>query len=363
MTADLKDKAEYFLKKEKLNVDLLWVLSEFMKKQKASWQAYRVRRIFNRPFSLVFNIEIEKEQNDLFPIFLKIYKAANSSSLRIQLSREYEITKYWYHKFKGHPYFHTVEPLWVDFNHFILITKESPGVNLLSFLGSNMRFFPTAHQVNQAENYLYLAGQWLAYFQRYPLDSAIPYLDNSIDIEEKYFMHYINVRMERMVTNPRIVFDGQIQKKVNAVIQQLCRSIDTQKIKKCVSHSDLSLSNILIYDRHVTVLDFHKSEINSPYKDLARLYHQLHLLSYKPEYSGTVIRRLQKALLRGWGNEQAEQQPLFKIYFLIHQISHLGKVARYWEHNFVENLYNRWVVRKTLKQLAEFLDNELQTKN
>ncbi len=363
MAVDLKDKAENLLRKEKLNVDLPWVLSAFMKARNGHLQGYRVLRIFNRPFSLVFNIEIESKEEALCPIFLKIYKPADTRSLRIQLSREYEITKYWYRKFQKHPYFHTIEPLWVDFNHFILITKESPGINLLSFLEKNVRFFPMASQVEHAENYLNLAGQWLAYFQRSPLEKEIPYLDTSVRIEQDYFLHYINVRMERMVMNPRILFDNQIQKDVNRVIARLCQAIDLGKVPTCVSHSDLSLSNILIHDKHVTVLDFHKSEINAPYKDLARLYHQLHLLSFKPEYSGAVIRRLQRALLRGWGNEEVYQEPLFKIYFLIHQITHLGKIARYWEHNFIENLYNRWVVRKTLKQLAEFLDNELQTKN
>ncbi len=359
----MKNTASYFLKKEKLDVNLRGVLDAFANDRNDELQSFRVKRVFNRPFSLVFNIDLTLARQKSESVFLKIYKPYDLQSVRIALRREYEITLYWYEKFRGHPSFHIVEPLWVDFNHFILITRESLGVNLLSFLEKHVRFFPSSQNMEQAKAYLHLAGQWLAFFQQYPVEDDIPFLDTSVRIERDYFLHYINVRMERMVMNPRILFDSRIQKAVNDVITRLCGQIDAENARYCVSHSDLSLSNILINEQHVTVLDFHKSEINSPYKDLTRLYHQLHLLSFKPEYSANTIRQLQTALLQGWGDAQADQHPLFKIYYLIHQITHLGKIARYWEHNFVENLYNRWVVRKTLKQLKEFLAHESQTKN
>ncbi len=358
-----KNNPSYFLKKENLDVDLPGVLEAYANDRNKTLRSYRVKRVFNRPLSLVFNIELAYLQDDSESVFLKIYKPYDLQSVPITLRREYEITRYWFEKFKGHPHFHIVEPLWVDFKHFILITRESAGINLLAFLEQHVRFFPSGSDLKQARDYLNLAGQWLNNFQQFAVEDDIPYLDTSVRIARDYFLHYINVRMERMVMNPRILFDSQIQKAVNEVISRLCREIETDHVQYCVSHSDLSLSNILINGSHVTVLDFHKSEINSPYKDLTRLYHQLHLLSYKPEYSNKTIRQLQTALLQGWGDARADEHALFKIYYLIHQITHLGKIARYWEHNFVENLYNRWVVRKTLKQLKEFLAHESQTKN
>ncbi len=355
----LKKKLNSLLKKENLNIDLEKVLQSFTRDKNIQLKDYHIKKVLNRPFSLVLNIDIFIPDSETLSIFLKIYKPFDRLDIRLSLEREYEITMYWFNKFRESPSFHTVEPLWVDFNKFILITRESSGIDLLSFLRENVRFFPSRNKIHQAVFYLEQVGKWLSYFQHFPIDDDIPFLDTSVNIEPDYFINYINTRMERMISNPHILFDSQMQKKINVVMQRLLSQIDFRNSRLSVAHSDFSLSNILINNDHITVLDFHNPQINSTYKDLSRLYHQLHLLSFRPEYSKKLIGRLQNALLRGWGEGRADQTELFKVYFLIHQITHLGKIARYWEHNFIENIYNRWVVHITLKQLKKFLDHEV----
>lgn len=357
----MKEKLNRLLKKEKITIDIERVLNKFAKDQGWTIREYRIKRILSRPFSIVVNIKIihPREQS----VFVKIYKPSSSQKVQYVLRREYEITQYWFKQFQSQKYFHTIEPLWVDYDNLILITKESTGINLRSFLEERIRFLPSVQNIKKAETYLELVGNWLAYFQKHPIGSDIPYLDTSIQMDLDYFLEYINLRMDRMVSNSKISFDKNMQQAINTAITQLWNAVDSEKNNYCISHSDLSLSNILINDKHVTVLDFYKSEINSPFKDLSRLYHQLFLFSFKLDYQTRIIRKLQTALLRGWGDESVDAHPLFRIFFLMHQINHLGKIARYWERNFVENIYNRWVVRQSLKHLKEFIAHESQTKN
>ena len=126
-----------------------------------------------------------------------------------------------------------------------------------------------------------------------------------------------------------------------------------EKNRLSFAHTDFSLSNILVANDKVTVLDFNKCEINSPYKDLSRFYHQLYLLSFKPSYQKRVIEEMKSSFLQGYGDQNAKDHPLFKIFFIIHQVTHLGKISRFWERGLLENIYNRYLVTQVMKDLKQ----------
>ena len=357
----MKKQLKNILKTENIDFDLDTTLHKFAQESKLQIDSYVVKRILIRPFSLVMNISIFNGQQQ--NIFVKHVKPQKFRKNKHNLRQEYEITRYWFERLKSHTFFHTVEPLWMDSEGQIIITRETDGVNLLSFLEQHIKLFPSKLHIQKATEYLTQAGNWLAYFQQQTIKPDIPYLDQSIKIELTYFLNYITIRMNRMVENNKIDFNARMREKVINTIKQLWQNVNEYKNQYCVSHSDLSLSNILVNDKHVTVLDFHSSEINSPFKDLSRLYHQLFLFSFKPVYQKNIIRHLQRALLSGWGNPKADENPLFRIYYLMHLMNHLGKISRYWEHNFIENIYNCFVVKKSLQHLKEFIAYESEPKN
>ncbi len=355
----LKKNFNNLLKKN--DFDLEKLLKKFAAETDLHFRSYKIKRIFMRPFSLIVNVRLLNDAS--MDIFIKIYKQENNTKFKDNLLREYQITEYWFNKFKKHRYFHTIEPVWLNMENQVIITREASGINLLSFLEHRIMLLPSEKSIRKAVFYLSQAGQWLAYFQKHEITDDIPYLDRSVKINIDYFLDYISIRMNRMVQNKKIKFDRTMQNQVIKTIGRLWERAGSYKNSYSVSHSDFSLSNILVAQKHVTVLDFHSSEINSPLKDLSRLYHQLYLLSFKPIYQDRIIKKLQHALLSGWGDENVNNDPLFRIYFLMHQMNHLGKIARYWEHNFVENIYNRLVVKKSLQHLTEFLAHESQAKN
>ena len=65
------------------------------------------------------------------------------------------------------------------------------------------------------------------------------------------------------------------------------------------------------------------------------------------------ITNLQHYFLLGFNDTQADTHPLFKIYLMTHIINHIGKTSRYWEHSFVENIYNRWLVGNILSDIKK----------
>ncbi len=350
-----------FLKKNEFELDLDGLLKQFSDETKILFRSYEIKHVFMRPFSLILNLRLIS--NSPLDIFVKIYKERDNPKTKDNLLREYHITEYWFERFKFHRFFHTIEPLWLNLEKQVIVTRQAAGINLLSFLEHRIMLLPSYQSIRKAETYLFQAGQWLAYFQNQNITDDIPYLDYSVKIQLDYFLEYISIRMDRMVKNKKIDFDETMRNNVIETIKKLWERAVAYKNSYSVSHSDFSLSNILVHQKHVTVLDFHSSEINSPLKDLSRLYHQLYLIQFKPIYQGRIIQKLQNALLAGWGNKDVNSDPLFRIYFLMHQMNHLGKIARFWEHSHVENIYNRFVVKKSLKQLREFFIYESESKN
>ncbi len=271
------------------------------------------------------------------------------------LRREFEVTRFWFARLKASRQFATIEPVWADEELLAMITREQVGINLLDCIQRTIRLFPSPGTVKKMENYLSLTGGWLAYFQRFPISDDIPFLDRSQAVTLDYFLDYISIRLERMEKNPHIACTPEFQKRIKDYMTAQWQHVTSESITPCLAHSDFSLSNIMVGPERIVVLDFLKSQVSIPFKDLTRLYHQLYLLTYKPDYQKQFIFRLQSAFLEGWGNARANEQPLFKIFYLVHHITHIGKLSRYWEYNFAERLYNRWVVRKSLNHLEEIL--------
>jgi len=310
---------------------------------------YAILNREERPFSDVFRVRLNIDKDSSAFVFIKYLKSLARNSNKEALRKNYETTQFWFEKFRDSKQFRTIEPLYINYDNYAIITRESPGYDLNRYIEHYGQFFPPLQTQKKIYKNLYNVGQWLSYFQSIPVNGR----EQPLSLED--ILDYINLRLERIVENSKIAFNDNLAGRINDYIGALWADIREADKRQCYLHSDLSLSNILIHRDTVTVLDFGKIETGSIYKDLTRLYHQLMLLGHKPTFLKGFLSNLKENLLAGYGDVNASHNPLFRIYLLTHIINHFGKTARFWEHSFTENIYNRWIVKRTLKEIKEFI--------
>ena len=316
-------------------------------------ESYLLLNTYTRPFSDIYRIKLLFLDKSEMVVYFKIYHEKNNSVFgSIEIENEYATTLYWYEFFKKSSKFGVIKPLYVEPEKRIIVTEESLGINLGQYIFRKARFFPSDIVSRQMLSMVKTAGEWLSLFQSVHVKTQ----QTSITLE--YLLDYINLRLNRIVDNPEITFTEYDQNLIISYIKRLWGDVTEKDKRISYVHADFSLSNILVQNEKVIVLDFNKMEAGSIFQDSSRFYHQLTLLKNKPIYQGGIIDRLTESFLTGYGNSTIWENPLFKIYLMRHRINHLGKTARYWEHGFVENIYNRRVVRNTLKEIKELVTKE-----
>jgi hypothetical protein len=312
---------------------------------------YKVLEVLKRPLSVVYKIRLMLNNADSFNIYLKL-NTTNTHQNNPELTvRDYETTLFWWEKFEKSDKYNVIEPLYMDAEKNILISKESKGYDINIYLNKTAQMFPSPRAQTVIMEMISLVGGWLKYFQTVPVDDE----KGSEEISQSFINDYVNLRMDRIIEKTNIGFDEKMRQRVNNYLAGLWENVGDERHLRCYLHSDLSLSNVLYNENKVTVLDFTKRLSGSPYKDLTRFYHQLTLLGFKPTFQTKFIRYLKSEFLRGYGNVKIKDEPLFKIYLMTHIINHLGKSARYWEQSFLSSLYNRWVVYKTMGKLKKIV--------
>lgn len=325
------------------------LLVEMAKANQVTLNGFELLTTKPRPFSTLYKINLKLDGAESSVIYLKFFRLYAEKEQPENVVRDYETTRFWHNKFSGHDSFKVVKPLYCDAEKYVIITEESKGQDLSNLVEKYFQIFPKLHFREQLNGRLEQVGKWLRYFQ------SIAVENESEDLTLQSLIEYIDIRLRGLVANPKVQFDDPMRLNILDYFRLLWKDVLPADLKKCYMHSDLSLSNVLVDDASITVLDFNKIDVGSRFKDPARFYHQLHLLENKPMFRRSLIADLKKSFLKGYGEELLERHPLFKIYLMIHHISHLGKSARYWEHSFIENLYNRWVVRNSLRMLRSVM--------
>ncbi len=352
ITACLNNYVEIYIMKAKnknFPFDITAIMQEWAEKDGFQIPNHKIVLTTYRPFSIVCKIELKFSDSNSGVYYLKYYQREANKNKPEVVERDFNTTQFWNDHFKDHKEFNVIKPVYYNAEKYILISEESKGQNLSQLINKYGQLFPSENAQKKLTDMLALVGRWLRYFQSIPIEGQYEKL--GLD----YFLDYVEIRLNRLVENDKVAFDAPLKERVIAFMKRQWEQTTTDDLKYSYIHSDLSLSNVLIHKDSITVLDFNEKETGLIYKDLTRLYHQLHLLYHKPVYPRHLIKDLKTAFLRGYGNEETQNHPLFKMYQMVHIINHLGKTARYWEHDFIENLYNRWMVRNTLKELNKLV--------
>jgi serine/threonine protein kinase len=311
----------------------------------------RIERMLERKFSVVAKCKI-KGQSDFSVVYIKYYKnfyKRSKNELTKIIERDFQDLNYWYAKFKCSDQFNVVKPLFILADQSMLVTKEVAGEDLHQLLVDFDWLFASRKNFQQLRHQIHNAGAWLHYFH-----SIQPRGDEIYSIDD--LVEYLDVRLKILTEENKRHFPKIYQKKIHQYIQKHRRLVSEMELEVNLSHSDFNPGNIIVNGDSVTVLDFGKVRKESFLLDASRFYHQLYLMTFKPNIRQKMIRKLQMTLLEGFGKPGADQLTIFKFLLIRHTLTHLVGITRFWQKKLQERIYNYWVLYNELKFLDSFLD-------
>ena len=304
-----------------------------------------------RPYSYVVRCEVKGDSGEDVA-FVKLYrnpKVKDASEISGLIQRDYDTFAFWNEKFAGLPQFNVVEPLWVLPDEHLLATREAGGETLFDLMLKNASLMPGKTKVAMLEKHFENVGTWLHHYQELGGSGGATF-----DVSQ--LVEYVVERLNRLTVRQETLFPMAYCHKIEAFMEKVRHQIPPEQLRTCRTHNDFNLSNIMVDEELVTVLDFGASKVDSIYLDLSRFYHQLYLWSFKPNYRNRNIEKFQKAFLRGYGITNVRELLLFRFFLIRHTLTHLITATRFWQKPFKEKMYNRWVLHKELRLLDELME-------
>lgn len=318
-----------------------------------SFRSLRIERVLERKFSLIAKCEI-RGQLDRNVVYIKYYKNYHQKPEKEFINiieRDFRDLIYWSDKFQCSDQFNVVKPLFVLSDKSMLVTKEVVGEDLHQLLIDFDWLFASKKIFQHLRYKIHNAGAWLHYF--HSIQSS-PSRDEIYSIDD--LVEYMDVRLKILTEERKRHFPEIYQKRIHNFIEKHRQLVSENELKVNLSHSDFNPGNIIVNGDSVTVLDFGKVKKESFLLDVSRFYHQLFLMTFKPNVRQKMIRNLQMALLEGFGKPGANQLTIFKFLLIRHTLTHLVGITRFWQKKFQERVYNYWVLYNELKFLDSFLD-------
>lgn len=308
-----------------------------------------------RPSSHVMRVEVKRRPDDVTQshLFVKVFKGKplpdGADVMRQLVVRDYETTRRVHAWMSTHADLGVVPPVACYPEHLAIVTEEVQGPTLLDHLHRHGGWLSPARHPDELIATMMTVGRWIRAFQGIETTGA--------KITVDALREYIDVRLRRLVDEPAAEFSGDDRQRVLRHIELLGRHVDTDDLVEVAVHADMALGNLLVSGRRIVVLDFAMAKRGSALFDLTRLVVQMDLLAVKPYIRGSVIRRLQQAMVKGYDPALTPDHPLFRLHLLLHRINHFATLSAK-RPPFLEGLYNGVVRRGHRQWLAAELRRE-----
>lgn len=277
----------------------------------------------DREAALVLRARVRAAQG-VRHIFVKVFKPRGSSpeacqSARERVAHDFATTRQVHQALGGYAELSAAWPIACFPDELVLVTEEAPGERFDLLLERTAVWQPSDDTVGELCRVASRIGRWLSAFQR------VCRSNRRITLEA--MREYLDVRLRRLVANPKAAFSQSDRTAVLAHFDATCRNVADDDLAEVLVHGDLAPSNILVNKEEIIVIDFAMATTGGLYMDVARLYTQLDFLKAKPKFRPHVIERLQTALLDGFDPALRPTHPLFRLFELQHVICHTANLS------------------------------------
>ncbi len=315
-----------------------------------AFRELQVLTVMERFFSFIARCKVLGDSGSKI-VFIKMFRNLKNRSAEVlqkKFNKDYEASQFWYGRFANCERFAVVKPVFSIPEQLISVTEETPGKSLYQLVLQNARWIPAVEKMRQLKNHFHQTGEWLKYKQ-----SILTIENETYSIDE--LADYLEVRFNILLEEPRRRFPKEYRDKVLDYITANQPAITKNELAVTTNHSDFNPGNILVDGKKVTVLDFGRLVTGSYLLDVSKLYFQLHLLTFKPQFRKSVICELQSSLLEGFGNRHANELTMFRFLTIRNIITHLTNITHFWRYGVAERMYNAYAMRQELKLLDTVL--------
>jgi thiamine kinase-like enzyme len=310
----------------------------------------RVERIIGSKYSHIAKCAL-KGSSGCSNVYVKLYRNDRNlppEEIARRIQTDYQTLCHYYDRFNESDQFGVVKPIFFLQDYNILVTEEAVGKTLYDVISESCRYIVSKKKLERVSGFLNQVGAWLRYFQS--LDDS---QSEQYSIEK--LIEYMVVRLKILTENSLLPSASLYSKRIMEYVERNEERCSPQELFVKPSHNDFNLGNIIIQSDRVTVLDFSKIKKDSFLVDVSRVYHQLFLMTFKYQYRMVTIRKLQNALLEGFGMSNAYKLMLFRFLLIRHTLTHLLGITRSSEKSFAARIYNRWVINRELRYLDSIL--------
>ena len=284
-------------------------------------------------------------------IYVKLHRNVYSKSPERFIEfvkKDFETNQFWYHKLKDFENFGSIRPIFCSEIAGAIITEAVEGVNLGSIIGKGIRYRAGASQLQELVGLAKRAGALLRAIQTFPVNAVYDY---------KTLIEDIDIRMRALQEMQAPGFGADTRKSILHYLSETLASIKGRGLI-CYLHRDFIPANTLVAGEKIIIHDFSKIFTGPGLFDLARFFHNLELLKYKPTHRNDDVVALQKAFLSGYDFQPANDGDLFIICLLRHCITHYKGLIRDSKTSLGSKLYNRWVIHMHQKNIQKIIASE-----
>jgi aminoglycoside phosphotransferase len=215
-----------------------------------------------------------------------------------------------------------------------VVMEESVGQRLLDVLLQKGQGYPARSALEELAHYCHTVGGWLKHFQHLTQTTAEQKFDRAD------FLEYVTPRLAKLKESQSMLRADAADRILRA-LERLLQQVSERMGNVCSVHGDLSLSNILVSSKKVTVLDFSMCQVGSSYNDLAYFYSRIESI-YNFLINKSTTSYLQKAFIEGYGEYIDKDDPMFRIYYIRHKINRLLNLSNFRNIPIIRRLYQKY---------------------
>lgn len=324
----------HFLEKSVINA----VIGRLQEQSKALFDTKNTPKIIcnfieDRPYSKLAMISVfanEYKKN----LYIKIGQTRES------IQREFHALSFFYNEFQGQTKYGIIKPLIYYDSPPALVTEEGSGTTFANIIREKAKLLPSKENLNLLIALCKNCGECLRYFQ-----SIWPVPENIITSKTYRFEETVDFIYNQLSQCfEKRLLDKKIEKLILRYVAIEAESVLRQRIKITGMHSDFILSNMLIDDDRVQLLDFGGFKLGPSCRDVANFLYSLDILQTNPLFRYSTINKLKKGFMEGYGwSEDVENLPLFHLFQIREILGGLLAFSEGTRNNLISRLKTfRW---------------------
>lgn len=195
----------------------------------------------------------------------------------------------------------------------------------------------------------FLAGRWLSCFQELPISDSANEVFAAQD--QGTIVQYCEQRLDSM-RDFGATWPGAKTK--SRLLETLAHS-DLESGRRVWVHADYAPGNLMWGNGTLTPIDFAMARTGHQLDDASYLIHRLEMARVYRPWLKIPVSAFRQAILRGLGNERADQTSAYQSLATKHLICRLHTYLRRPAKNHVQAIHDRWVrmvLRRKLNKIA-----------